>query len=144
MTNDFGAGRVRDGVILIARILLAVLFVIFGWKKLIGFGGTVGYFTHLELPMPIVAAIIAVVMEFFAGIAIVLGVLTRPIAVLLAVYTIATGFIGHPYWTMTGMDQAGAMINFYNNVSIAGGFLLLYATGAGKYSVDARVGLEAA
>jgi putative oxidoreductase len=141
--NDFGAGRVRDGVLLIGRILLAVLFVIFGWKKLTGFGGTVGYFTHLNLPAPTLAAIIAVVMEFFAGIAIVLGVLTRPIAVLLAIYTIATGFIGHPYWTMTGTDQVGAMINFYKNVSIAGAFLLLYATGAGKHSVDARVGLEA-
>jgi putative oxidoreductase len=139
--NDFGAGRVRDGVLLIARILLAVLFVIFGWKKLTGFAGTVGYFTHLNLPAPTVAAIIAVVMEFFAGIAIVLGVLTRPVAVLLAVYTIATGFIGHPYWTMTGMEQLGAMINFYKNVSIAGAFLLLYVSGAGKYSVDARVGL---
>jgi putative oxidoreductase len=141
--NDFGAGRVRDGVLLIARILLAVLFVIFGWKKLTGFTGTGGYFTHLNLPMPTLAAIIAVVMEFFAGIAIVLGVLTRPVAVLLAVYTIATGFLGHPYWTMTGMEQVGAMINFYKNVSIAGGFLLLYVCGAGKYSVDARVGLEA-
>jgi putative oxidoreductase len=141
--NDFGAGRVRDGVLLIARILLAVLFVTFGWKKLTGFAGTVGYFTHLDLPLPTVAAIIAVVMEFFAGIAIVLGVLTRPVAVLLAVYTIATGFLGHPYWTMTGMEQVGAMINFYKNVSIAGGFLLLYVIGAGKYSVDARVGLGA-
>jgi putative oxidoreductase len=143
MTNDFGAGRLRDGVILIARILLSVLFVIFGWKKLLGFGGTVGYFTHLALPMPMLAAAIAVAAEFFGGIAIVLGVLTRPIAVLLAVYTIATGFIGHPYWTMTGAEQAGAMINFYKNVGITGAFLLLYVTGAGKYSVDARVGLAA-
>ena len=139
--NDFGAGRVRDGVILIARILLVVLFVMFGWKKLTGFGGTVGYFTHLDLPMPMVAAIIAVVMEFFAGIAIVLGVFTRPVAVLLAVYTIATGFIGHPYWTMSGAEQAGAMINFYKNVGITGAFLLLYVVGAGKYSVDRRMGL---
>jgi putative oxidoreductase len=139
--NDFGAARTRDGMLLIARILLVILFVIFGWKKLTGFTGTVGYFTHLDLPLPAVAAIIAVVMEFFAGIAIVLGVLTRPIAVLLAVYTIATGFIGHPYWTMTGVEQVGAMINFYKNVSITGGFFLLYATGAGKYSVDARIGL---
>jgi putative oxidoreductase len=141
--NDFGAGRLRDGVLLIARILLVVLFVIFGWKKLTGFGGTVGYFTHLNLPAPTLAAIFAVVMEFFAGIAIVLGALTRPIAVMLAVYTIATGFLGHPYWTMTGMEQVGAMINFYKNIGIAGGFLLLYVSGAGKYSIDARVGLPA-
>jgi putative oxidoreductase len=42
---------------------------------------------------------------------------------------------------MTGVEQVEAMINFYKNVSIIGGFLLLYVTGAGKYSLDARIGL---
>jgi len=39
---------------------------------------------------------------------------------------------------MTGVDRIGAMINFYKNLSIMGGFLLLYVQGAGKYSIDAR------
>jgi putative oxidoreductase len=135
--NDFGAARVRDCVILVARILLVVLFLLFGWRKLTGFEGTVAYFTQGGIPMPPVAAVVAVVMEFFGGLALLLGVWTRPIAVLLAVYTLATAFLGHAYWTMTGAAQAGAMINFYKNVSIMGGLLLLYVNGAGKYAVDA-------
>jgi putative oxidoreductase len=43
---------------------------------------------------------------------------------------------------MTGPAQMEATINFYKNFSIIGGFLLLYVTGAGKYSVDARIGLS--
>jgi putative oxidoreductase len=135
--NDFRAGRIGDCVILAARVLLVVLFLVFGWRKLTGFEGTVASFTQGGIPMPPVAAVVAVVMEFFGGLALLLGVATRPIALLLAVYTLANAFLGHPYWAMTGAAQAGAMINFYKNVSIMGGLLLLYVTGAGKYAVDA-------
>ena len=42
---------------------------------------------------------------------------------------------------MEGAERHANSINFYKNLSIAGGFLLLYVTGAGKYSVDAKLGL---
>ena len=126
----------RDQVLLIARILLMVLFVLFGWSKLIGFPGTAGMMTALGLPFPTVAAIIAVACEFFVGIAIVLGFLTRPLALLLALYTLATAFTGHHYWTFTGTEHMANMINFYKNISITGGLLLLGLTGPGKYSID--------
>lgn len=130
------AVRFSDSGILLARILLIWLFVMFGWPKLTGFSGTEAYMVHVGAPLPVLAAIIAVGMEFFAGIAILVGVLTRPLALLFVIYTLGTALIGHHYWTMTGAEQYMNKINFYKNVSIMGGFLLLYVTGAGKYSVD--------
>ena len=128
----------KDELILIARVLLMVLFVIFGWSKLTGFSGTVGYMAAQGVPLPEVSAVIAVVAEFFLGIAIVIGFYTRPVALLLAVYTLATAMIGHHYWTMVDGARMENMINFYKNVSIVGGLLLLSVTGAGKYSIDRR------
>ncbi|HUB45433.1 MAG TPA: DoxX family protein [Acetobacteraceae bacterium] len=138
----FGSERFTDEVVLAARILLVVLFLIFGWAKLTGYAGTVSYMAQTGAPMPPVAALVAIAVEFFVSIAIVLGVWTRPLAVLLAVYTLATGLIGHRYWTMTGMAQYAAEINFFKNISIMGGFLLLFVTGAGKYSIDAMLGAK--
>jgi putative oxidoreductase len=132
---------VRDGVILLSRILLMLLFIIFGWEKLTGFTGTVGYFSQTGVPVPALAAVIAVVMEFFVGLAIVVGLFTRPLALILALYTLGTGIIGHHYWTMSGMARMEAEINFFKNISIIGGLFLLYLTGAGRYSIDARLGL---
>jgi putative oxidoreductase len=40
---------------------------------------------------------------------------------------------------MVGADHYANMINFYKNVSIIGGFFLLYVIGAGKYSIDAKL-----
>ena len=128
----------KDEAILVARILLMILFVIFGWSKLTGFSGTVAYMASAGAPVPTLSAIIAVVVEFFVGIALVIGFYTRPLALLVALYTLGTALIGHHYWTMVGADRAANMINFYKNVSIMGGLLLLCVTGPGRYSLDGK------
>ena len=147
--TDLGSERIRDEALLIARILLAVLFLVFGWGKLTDYSGAVTYMTQTGVPLPSVAALVAIGIEFFGAIALILGVWTRPLAVLFASFCLVAGLIGHPYWTMMGADRFFNMsferfmnmINFYKNVSLMGGFFLLYVTGAGKYSLDARLGL---
>ncbi|HKT43012.1 MAG TPA: DoxX family protein [Rhodanobacteraceae bacterium] len=128
--------RQRDWLILLARILLMILYVTAGWQKLLGFSGTVGEMAAVGFPLPAVVAVIVIIIELLVGIALVIGVWTRPLALLMAVYTLATAFIGHHYWTMTGAAYGANFINFYKNVSIVGGLLLLCVTGAGKYSID--------
>ena len=134
--NLFGPGN--DFVLLVSRVLLSALFILFGWAKITGFSGTVDYMAHVGAPVPMLSAVIAVVMEFVVGILILVGFYTRPLAVLLALYTVATAFIGHHFWTMTGADQMANMINFYKNVSIAGGLLALAVTGPGRFSIDRK------
>ncbi|VWC71087.1 membrane protein [Burkholderia lata] len=128
----------KDELILVARILLMVLFVMFGWSKLTGFSGTVAFMASSGVPAPELSTIVAVVMEFVVGIALVVGVRTRLLALLLALYTLGTAIVGHHYWNMTGAVQYDNMIHFYKNISIIGGLMLLCVTGAGKYSVDGR------
>ncbi|GGD73507.1 DoxX family protein [Caballeronia grimmiae] len=130
--------RRKDELILVARVLLMVLFLIFGWSKLTGFSGTIGYMAKAGAPFPALSAVIAVVMELFVGLAIVVGFYTRPLAFLFALYTLGTALIGHHFWTMAGAERAANMINFYKNVSIMGGLLLLCVTGPGKYSIDRK------
>ena len=132
--------RSGNAAILIARILLVLLFVVFGWSKLTNYSATVGDMASLGAPIPSVAALVAIVVEFFIGLAVAFGAWTRPLAILLALYTLATAFIAHHFWTMDGDVRSENAINFYKNISIVGGFLLLYVTGGGRYSVDARLG----
>ena len=136
--DSFGADRVRHEVILAARILLVVLYLVFGWEKLTNYSATVDDMAQTGAPMPPISALVSIAVELFVSIAIVLGVRTRQLALVLTLYTLATALIGHHFWTMTGTEHSANEINFYKNISIMGGFLLLYVTGAGKYSVDAR------
>jgi len=134
----------REPLLLAARVLLTLLFISFGWQKLTDFAGTIAYFSQTGIQLPEIAAVIAVIMELGVGLAILLGALTRPLALLLGAYTIVTALLGHDFWTMSGAARLEAEINFFKNLSILGGFVLLYLTGPGRYSIDSRIGLTGA
>jgi putative oxidoreductase len=135
--------NVNDDLILAARLLLTPLFLIFGWRKLRDYTGTVTQIVQLGGPMPKVAAAVAIFMELPVAFAVAVGAFTRPSALLLILYTLGTALIGHRYWTISGTDQVDSMDGFYKNLSIMGGFLLLYITGAGRYSIDALFSIAA-
>ena len=128
----------RDIIILIARVLLMILFVLSGWAKLTGFDGTVGYMTSLGAPAPMLAAAIAVLMEFVVGILLILGFYTRPLAFLFALFVLGTALLGHPFWNMVDPERSANMTQFLKNLAIMGGLLLLAVSGPGRFSVDGR------
>ena len=134
---------INDALILAARLLLAALFLIFGWRKLMDYSGTVSQMVQLGVPTPVLAAAVAIFIELPVALAVAVGAFARPSALLLVLYTLGTALIGHRYWTMTGTDLVDSMDSFYKNLSIMGSFLLLYITGAGKYSIDALCSIAA-
>jgi putative oxidoreductase len=134
---------VNDELILAARLLLATLFLIFGWRKLRDFSGTVSQMAQLGVPTPVLAAGIATFMELPVAFAVAVGAFTRPFALLMALYALGTALIGHRYWTVKDADYVDSLDGFYKDLSIMGGFLLLFMTGAGKYSIDAFFSIAA-
>ncbi|HEV2593786.1 MAG TPA: DoxX family protein [Sphingomicrobium sp.] len=125
----------NDALILVARIFLMALFISTGWEKLTNFSATVGYMQTVKAPLPTIAAAIAVVMEFFVGIAIIIGISTRPLALAFAAFTLGTALLGHRFWTMDGEMRHENKINFLKNMSIIGGMLLLVVTGPGRFAI---------
>ncbi|HUC50336.1 MAG TPA: DoxX family protein [Xanthobacteraceae bacterium] len=132
---------INDELILAARLLLATLFLVFGWRKVRDYPGTVNQMVQLGVPTPVLATLVAIFMELPVAFAIAVGAFTRPSAVLMALYTLGTALIGHRYWTVKGADYVDSLDGFYKDLSIMGGFLLLSVTGAGKYSIDALSGI---
>jgi putative oxidoreductase len=134
---------INDELILAARLLLAALFLIFGWRKLRDFPGTVSQMVQLGVPTPVLAAAVATFMELPVAFAVAVGAFARPSALLMFCYTLGTALIGHRYWTVKGADYVDSLDGFYKDLSIMGGFLLLSIIGAGKYSIDALCSIAA-
>jgi len=134
---------INNELILAARLLLAALFLIFGWRKLRDYSGTVSQMAQVGFPVPVLATAASIFMELPVAFAVAIGAFTRPLAALMALYTLGTALIGHQYWTVKGADKVASMEGFCKDLSIMGGFLLLYITGAGKYSIDALLGIAA-
>jgi putative oxidoreductase len=129
----------RNALLLLSRLLLAALFVPSGFQALSDIAGTTGYFAGLGLPLPTLAAWGTGLFELIAGLLILVGFQTRVIALLLAAFCIAAGFIGH--YGQGGGDPMLAFLHqqmLMKDIAISGGFLALAMAGAGAWSVDGR------
>jgi putative oxidoreductase len=116
---------------LTGRILLALIFILSGIGKIPDPASTAGYMESMGVPGILIWP--TILLEILGGIAIVLGFQTRIAAFALAVFTIAAAVIFHSNFA----DQM-QMIMFLKNISIAGGLLLLAASGALSFGVDCR------
>ena len=138
MIND-----INDEVILAARLLLATLFLIFGWRKLRDYSGTVSQMVQLGAPMPVAGCCRS---DLHGASGCVRGRCWRVRASFGLTYVFLHAG-NRAYWaSLLDNDRCGAvdsMDGFYKNLSIMGGFLLLYITGAGKYSIDVLCGIAA-
>lgn len=120
----------------VGRTLLALIFIMSGINKIGGYAGTQGYMEAFGVPGLLLPAVIA--LEIVGGIALLVGWQARVSALLLAGFTLLAGVLFHliPSFSMEGMAAQGEMIGFLKNVSITGGLLMVFALGAGAYSVD--------
>lgn len=121
---------------LAGRILLAVIFIVSGFGKIPGFEGTVGYIASKGLPMPQVVAVLTIVLELGGGILLAVGYKARWAALALAAFTLLAAFIFHNFWAVEAAQKMAQQINFLKNLAIAGGMLMVFAYGPGRYSVE--------
>ena len=131
ITNE-GNRALTSTIEVAGRVLLAALFLLAGLSKLGAYSATAAYMASAGIPGALLPAVIAT--EVLGALAIILGWKTRTVASLLAGFSLLTALTFH-----TNFGDQTQMIMFLKNVSIAGGFLLLLANGAGRYSLDGRL-----
>jgi putative oxidoreductase len=134
----------KSPVVPIARLLLALMFVLAGASKFGGLGGTAGYIASKGLPLPMVLAVATATVELLGGLAIIVGFHARIAAIALALFTLVATFVFHNYWAVPADQQMVQQLMFMKNLSVAGGLLLVFSFGAGGMSLDARRGAAAA
>ena len=119
----------------LARVLLALMFVLAGYDKIGGYADTQGYMAAFGVPGMLLPLVILA--ELGGGLAIMAGFLTRISALALAAFTLVAAIVFHTDFS-DGMQQ----ILFMKNISITGGLLLLAVTGAGRFSLDQKLGIH--
>lgn len=123
---------------LIGRLLLAALFLPAGIGKIGGFSGTVGYIASAGLPLPELAAAVAIAVEVGGALALILGFGTRWAALALALFTLVATVSFHNFWAVPAEQAMMQQLMFSKNIAVVGGLLVLSAFGAGALSMDAR------
>src|SRR5260370_6066887 len=118
----------------VGRLLMGGLFWISGLGKIGMPGLTLGFIASAGLPFPVLAYLVAIVIEVGGGMLLILGYQSRIVASVMAVFTVAAALSFHRNFA----DQ-NAMVHFLKNISITGGLLQIVALGAGTFSIDSRL-----
>ena len=121
----------KEAAALAGRLLVAALFLHEAWSKLTGYSAAVLYAQAFGVPgvlMPF-----AIALEIGCGVLILLGYYTRPAALLLAGFCIATAVLFH-----IKLGNHNELLHFEKDLAIAGGLLVLFAHGAGRWALDAQ------
>lgn len=132
----FGSGiqgpPAADAGLLILRVAGGVLLAwLHGWNKIPPSEGFIGYVGSMGFPAPLLMAWLAGIAEFFGGILLALGLLTRPVALFVFLHFLAVIFIAHAGDSMGDRELA---------VLFGAIALVIGLTGPGRYSVDALIG----
>lgn len=124
----------------ILRVVIGIVFVMHGAQKLfmMGIGGTAGFFGSLGIPLPVVAATLITALELLGGIALILGLFTRPVALLLAADMLVAMFLVH---VPNGFFASDGGIELPLTVLSAG--LALALSGPGEAALDTMLARRA-
>lgn len=114
---------------LIARIIIGGFFIMAGLGKMGDVAGTAGYMESVGLPGILVWP--GIIFEVALGLAILVGYKTRIAALAGAAFCVVTAVFFH-----TNFADQIQMIMFLKNFAIAGGFLMIFAHGAGAVAID--------
>jgi putative oxidoreductase len=125
-----------NAVWLIGRILIGGIFVQSGFAKLTDVDAFAGMLAGNGIPLASILAPLAASAEFSGGLAVVLGLATRYAALLMIAFVIAATLTSHRFWAVPPEQQQMQMIQFAKNVAILGGFLFVFVTGGGRFSLD--------
>jgi putative oxidoreductase len=123
----------------IARFLMALIFLMSGFNKLVAFGTMSGFLGSLGWPAPALWLALAVIIEIVGGLALLLGWKARWGAAALIVFTLAATIFVHGALLSKAADaqaKQDQMVNILKNIAIIGGLLKFYVDGAGRYAVD--------
>jgi putative oxidoreductase len=121
----------KDTTAIIGRVLLAVLFLLSGFSKLASPEGTMAYIESSGLPFPLLSYLAALGVELGLAALLIVGFQARMVAVVMAGFTVMAALAFH-----NNLADQGQFINFFKNISIAGGLLQIAAFGGGSLSID--------
>ena len=117
---------------ILGRLLLSAIFLINGIGKIFNYEATIQYMENFDVPGYLI--IPAITVEILFPILLILGYYTKFSALVLSLFTLALAVIFH-----TDFSNQMQLMSFLKNIAIAGGFLIIFVYGPGKYSIDHKL-----
>ena len=132
-------GRYADWAPVLLRVALGLILIVHGYDKLYvtGVSNVAAFFSSVHVPLPAIAAWIAGFVEFFGGILILVGLLTRIVAFLVSIEFLIILYLKIVSWKVPLVDFKTGVGGYQLDLLIFAVALALFLRGAGiKLSLD--------
>lgn len=133
--TDGLAASLSDIVLLVGRWLIAAIFLMTVWTG----GPSVAYLTSINFVAPGLMSPFAHIVEWIVVVTLVLGVATRYGALLGFAFVVIALLTAHLYWQYPEAAQGLQYALLSKDIAVAGGLLVLFVAGGGRYSVDRKL-----
>ena len=117
---------------LIGRIFLSMIFLLAGIGKIFNYEGTIEYMESFNVPGYLIVP--AIIVEILFPILIIIGFKTKIAASILSLFAMLLAVIFH-----TDFSNQMQLMSFLKNFAIAGGFIIIFVYGPGRFSLDYKL-----
>ncbi len=132
---------IENACLLAGRLLMGIYFILPGISKINDFAGTSAYMEKHDVPMVSALLVVTIIIQLAAGGALIVGFKGKYAAFLLAGLTLVISIFMHNFWVMEeGLARGHELQNFFKNMGIMAGLLMVAGIGTGKFSLDQRKG----
>jgi putative oxidoreductase len=128
--------QLQNTIILAGRILLALIFILSGFDKIVHYAGNAGYMASAGMPLINILLPLAILTELGGGLAIAFGWKTRWAAAALCLFIVPATLVFHAFWASPADQAQMQMIHFMKNLAIMGGMLVLVGFGPGAWALE--------
>jgi putative oxidoreductase len=115
--TDGLAARAQNFLLLAGRMLVGWIFISSGWRKLMDIPAFAASMPRRGLPT-------------------FLGYVAPPVEFIGGVFMIIATFSSHRFWSAEPAQYTNQNSHFWKNISMTGGIVLLFVTGAGRFAID--------
>lgn len=132
---DGVATGMADVLLLVGRVLIAGLFLLTVWYG----SPNTPYLQSINYANPEMMGLLARIVEWIIVVMLILGIGTRYGALLGLAFVVVATVTAHRWW---GYPQAAQLVQFIfltKNLAAAGGLIVLFVTGGGRFSLDQKL-----
>jgi putative oxidoreductase len=130
---------IENFCLLLGRLLMGSYFIIPGLQKVTNYQTMTDYMLAHSVPATSILLPVTIVIQIVLGLAIIIGFKGKLAAFILAGLTLVISIFMHDFWSMAeGVQRTHETQNFFKNMGIMAGLLMVSNLGTGWLSIDNR------
>tara|TARA_B100001769_G_scaffold194562_1_gene155047 strand:+ start:71 stop:457 length:387 start_codon:yes stop_codon:yes gene_type:complete len=120
--------KIDSLMMVVGRVLLGIYFLLPGLGKILTYSDNIILLTSKGVPLTPIALPLTILIEVILGAMLIFDRYIKMSSMILFALTLLINIFIHDFWNLSGVMQSHEAQNFYKNIGVAAGLLILAST----------------